>query len=107
MNFELKWRVNDVLYRMQITRTVENHSIEEYEVRAGEKLIVFRSNRPELKRTAKKQRIKWQIVYKNFAITKDIQTAAQLMLDLQDRLEEYIEPKATFKETRTKTIGDK
>lgn len=89
---------------MQVIRSVANHTIEEYEVRAGEKLLVFRCNRPELKRTRKKQRIKWQLVYKNFAITKDIKMAAQLMLDLQDRLEEYIEPKATYKETRTKTI---
>ena len=92
---------------MLVTRTVVNHSIEEFEVRAGEKMIVFRCNRPELKRTGKKQSIKWQIVSKNFALKKNVQTAAQLMLDLQDRLEEYIEPRATFKETRTKIVEDK
>jgi len=43
---------------MQVTRTVANHSIEEFEVRGGDKIIVFRCNRPELKRTCKKQRIK-------------------------------------------------
>lgn len=104
MNFELKWKVSTTIYVMQVRCTVANDSIEEFEVRAGEKIIVFRCNRPELKRTGKKQRIKWQLVSKNFPLTKNIELSAQLMLDLQDQLEDYIEPRPSFQQTRTKII---
>ncbi len=87
---------------MQVVQTVANHSIEEYEVTGGDKVIVFRCNRPELKRENLKTRISWQIVSKNFSVGNNIKRAAQQMLNIQDALEDHIEQRPTWHQARNK-----
>ncbi|HVG12125.1 MAG TPA: hypothetical protein VM843_03930 [Flavisolibacter sp.] len=104
MTFELVMNVKGTLYRMQVTRTVANTAIEEYKVEGGTKRVVFRCNRPDPERIAKKQRIKWQVISKNFSFKGKLEVAAQRMLDLQDALEDKITQKPSWTDVRNKTI---
>ena len=88
---------------MQVTKTTETEYIEEFTVVAGKKEIVFRSNRPELRKFEKRGRIKWQLVSKNFDIAEeDIAKASVYLLEIQDKIEDYIEPSLSFQQLRNK-----
>lgn len=102
MTFEIIIQANGRPYRMQVTQTLQNDVIEEYEVIGGTKIIVFRCNRPEWKQTGKRKRMKWQLASKNFPITGSRQAAAMLLLEIQDRLEWHLEPPPSFEQRRNK-----
>lgn len=103
MKFEILLQRAGKSYRIQVTRTRADEAYEEFEVRGGEKLAVFRCDRPQWTKQGKKQRMKWQLLSKNFVISGDIRMAAQYMAELQDRIEDYLEPRPTFQERRNKS----
>ena len=102
MKFELIIPVKTISYRIQVVQTLANDSIEEYTVSGGSKMILFRCNRPEIKRKNSKSRIAWQIVTKNFPLQNDLKMAAQQMLNIQDALEDHIEARPTWRQSRNK-----
>lgn len=92
MEFKLRCRVGHIVYRMQVIRTLVNNDVEEFEVKGGDKIIVFRCNRPEWRRKGKRRPMPWKVVSISFAVSNSIKEVAERLLDLQDRLEDYLEP---------------
>ncbi len=89
-------------YRVTIEQIQANESTEVYLVRAGEKEIVMKSNRPEVKRRQKKSKITWQLISKNFVV-QNHQKASMFIVRLQDLIEEYLDPPPTFQQMRNKS----
>jgi hypothetical protein len=61
MEFEIVIHVYSKPYRMQVKRIYEGDSIEKFEVKGGERSIIIRNNRPELKLKGTRKKPTWQI----------------------------------------------
>lgn len=104
MTFPIEIIENKKRFVLTVTRTKLTGATEEYTVAAGGKEIVFRNNRPEMKRLKRVGRMHWQLVSKNWEIEeKDVQRASYFFLQVQDAIEDHLKPTPTFQQVRTKT----
>lgn len=103
MTFDLYIQTGKTRYKLTVEQTVATDWIEEYKITAGQKVFVFRNNRPEIRRVNRRVAIKWQLISKNWDIEeKDIKTAAEFFVRVQHAIEDKIERPPSFQEMRNK-----
>lgn len=85
MEFEIVIHIYGKPYRMQVKRIYEGDTIEKFEVTGGQKSVVLRNNRPELKRKPGNKKARWQI--ENGEVS-NAQAYALTILAIEKKIEE-------------------
>jgi hypothetical protein len=85
MEFEIAIYIFEKTYRMQVKRIYEGDSIEKFEVTGGQKSIIIRNNRPELKRKPGHKKPLWQI---ETGEVSNAQAYALTILAIEKKIEE-------------------
>lgn len=89
MEFEIVIYIYNKPYRMQVTRIHNGDSIEKFEVKGGQRSVILRSNRPELKHKTGHKKPKWQL--EAGEITNP-QAYALTILAIEKKIEEIENP---------------
>jgi hypothetical protein len=94
MEFEIVIYIYSKPYRMQVKRIYEGDSIEKFEVKGGERSIILRNNRPELKLKRARKKPTWQI--DGGKPPSNPQSFALTVLAIEKKIEEIENPPKPF-----------
>ena len=89
MEFDIEIYVYSKSYRMHVRQIYEGDSIEKFEVKGGQRYIVLRNNRPELKRKGGRKKTVWQIEQGDVS---NPQAYALTVLAIEKKIEEIENP---------------
>ena len=90
MEFQIVVHINQRSFRMQVKRIYLSESIERFEVKGGNRSIIFKNNRPLLKTTNSRKKPLWQI--EEGAEPIPPHTFALIVLAIEKKIKEYEAP---------------
>jgi hypothetical protein len=93
MEFDIEIYVYTKSYRIHVKRIYEGDSIEKFEVKGGQRSVVLRNNRPELKRKAGHKKTVWQIEQGEVS---NPQAYALTVLAIEKKIAEIENPPSSF-----------
>ncbi|MBA2250701.1 MAG: hypothetical protein H0W12_10990 [Chitinophagaceae bacterium] len=97
MQFTLTIPLKEKRFKITVERIYQSEQIERYEIAGGNKKIILRNNRPQLKNKKSKKKPEWKL---ESGTIKDPQAFALTLLQIEKKIEEidnpgqvYIHPK--------------